>query len=160
MAKPRALALLIVAAYGIVAICHLFLAAKILPPPNNNVSWLAIILLTSLHLSVGIALWQLSPKFTSLVSLLFFLAALGADLYEHFLHASPNNVFTVAAGNWTAWFDASVFVLLALEILGCSLGILLRGDGARNSKSTPELNSNRSKPGTGPSSSQFNALTA
>jgi len=81
---------------------HLFLAAKILPPPNNNVSWLAIVLLTSLHLGVSITLWKLSDKFTGLVSLIFFLAALGVDLYEHFLHKSPNNVFMVASGNWTA----------------------------------------------------------
>jgi hypothetical protein len=160
MAKLRTLALLIVVAHGIVAIWHLFLAAKILPPPNNNVSWLAIILLTSLHLSVAIALWKLSAKYKWLVSLIFFLAAMGADLYEHFLHASPNNVFTVAPGNWTAWFDASVYVLLALEILGCSLGILLRGDGARNNKSTPELNSNLGKQGTRSSSSKFDAVTA
>ena len=159
MEKLRTLALLLVVTHGIVAIWHLFLAAKILPPPNNNVSWLAVILLTSLHLSVSIALWKLSTKFTWLVSLTFFLAALSADLYEHFLHASPNNVFTVAPGSWTTWFDASVFVLLALEILGCLLAILLRSDGARNYKSTPELNSNLSKQGTRPSSSQFNALT-
>jgi hypothetical protein len=160
MTKPRTLALLIVVAHWIFAMWHLFLAAKILPPPNNNVSWLAIVLLTSLHLGVSITLWKLSDKFTGLVSLIFFLAALGADLYEHFLHKSPNNVFMVASGNWTAWFDASVFVLLVLEILGCSLGILVRGDRARKNKSTPELNSNLSKQDTRPSSSQFNALMA
>jgi len=160
MAKLRTLALLIVVAHGIVAIWHLFLAARILPPPNNNVSWMAIILLTPLHLTVAIALWKLSTKFTGLASLIFFLAALAADLYEHFLHASPNNVFTVAPGNWTAWFDASVYVLLALEILGCSLGILLRGDRARNNKSDPKLKSNLGKQGTTPSSSKFDALTA
>jgi hypothetical protein len=160
MTKPRTLALLIVVAHWIFAMWYLFLAAKILPPPNNNVSWLAIVLLTSLHLGVSITLWKLSDKFTGLVSLIFFLAALGADLYEHFLHKSPNNVFMVASGNWTAWFDASVFVLLVLEILGCSLGILVRGDRARKNKSTPELNSNLSKQDTRPSSSQFNALMA
>jgi hypothetical protein len=31
------------------------------------------------------------------------------------------------AGSWTGWFDASVFGLLALEILACSLAILLLG---------------------------------
>lgn len=59
--------------------------------------------------------------------MIFFLAALGADAYEHFLYASANNVFMVARGDWTVWFDASVFVLLGLEIIGCSLGVLLRG---------------------------------
>ena len=114
-----------VVAHWIVAVCHLLLAARILPAPNNNVSWLAIILITFGHLCVAIALWKLSDKLTGLVVLIFFLAALGADLYEHFLHTAPTNVFMIAAGVWTAWFDASVVGLLALEILACSLGILL-----------------------------------
>src|SRR5207237_6017698 len=128
------------------------LSYMMLLPPKIIFSWLALVLLTSLYLVVSITLWNLSDKFTGLVSLIFFLAALGVDLYEHFLHKSPNNVFMVASGNWTAWFDASVFVLLVLEILGCSLGILVRGDRARKNKSTPELNSNLSKQRTRPSS--------
>lgn len=127
MTKPRTLALLVVVAHWIVAVWHLFLAAKVLPAPNNNVSWLAIILISSGHLCVSIALWKLGNKLAGALSLIFFLAALGADLYEHFLNAAPNNVFMVAPGEWTAWFVASIFVLLALEILGCSLGILTRG---------------------------------
>jgi hypothetical protein len=127
MPKPRTLALLVVVAHWIVAIWHLFLAANILPGPNNNVSWLAIILISSGHLVVSIALWKLSDKPGGTVLLIFFLLALSADLYEHFLHSSLNNIFMVAAGSGTAWFDASVFGLLALEILACSLGILLLG---------------------------------
>ena len=64
---------------------------------------------------VSAAVWWLSNKFAGPILLIFFLLALSADLYEHFLHASANNVFTVASGDWTALFDASVFVLLALE---------------------------------------------
>jgi len=119
------LALIVVVAHWIVAVWHLFLAAKILPAPNNNVSWLAIILITSGHLCVSLALCKLSDRLAGLVLLVFFLAALGTDLYEHFVHASPNNVFMVMADNWRAWFDASVAGLLALEILACSLGIAL-----------------------------------
>jgi hypothetical protein len=126
------LTLVVVFAHGVVAVSHLFLAAKVLPAPNNNVSWLAIALITFGHFAVSVALWKLSDKITGLVSLIFFLAALGADLYEHFLHASGNNVFMVTPGDWTARFDASVFVLLALEIVGCLLGILLLGGGTRN----------------------------
>ena len=127
MPKPRTLALLVVVAHWIVAVWHLFLAAEILPAPNNNVSWLALVLISSGHLCLSIALWKLSDKLAGSVSLIFFLCALGADLYEHFLHPSLNNIFMVASGNGTAWFDASVFGLLALEILACSLGILLLG---------------------------------
>ena len=132
MTKPRTLALLVVIAHWVVAVLHLFFAAEVLPAPNNKISWLAITLITLGHLGVSIVLWKLGEKLAGFISLIFFLAALGADLYEHFLHASANNVFTVAPGDWTAWFDASVFILLALEILGCSLGILLLGRRRRN----------------------------
>jgi hypothetical protein len=158
MKRLRTLALLIVVAHWIVAIWHLFLAASVLPAPNNRVSWLAVVLLTLLHGGVSIALWKLSDKLIGSVSLIFFLAALSADLYEHFLHASGNNVFMVAPGDWTAWFNASVFILLALEILGCSLGVLSLG-GRKRKHSSPERNSNLPKQDhTSLSSGQFNAL--
>jgi len=132
MTRRRMLTLLVVVAHWIVAVGHLFLAAEVLPAPNNHVSWLAITLITFGHLAVSMALWMLSDKLAGLVSLIFFLAASGADLYEHFLHASANNVFMLAPGSWTPRFDASVFVLLALEIAGCLLGILLLGGRTRN----------------------------
>ena len=134
MTKARMLALLVVSAHWVVAVVHLFLAAKVLPAPNNNVSWLAITLITLGHVGVSIAVWKLSDKVAGVISLIFFLAALSADLYEHFLHASANNVFVVAPSNWTARFDASVFMLLALEMLGCLLGVLLLGRRTRNNR--------------------------
>jgi hypothetical protein len=134
MTRRRMFTLLVVVAHWMVAVGHLFLAAKVLPAPNNSVSWLAITLITVGHLAVSIGLWKLSDKPAGLVSLIFFLAAMSADLYEHFLHASANNVFMVAPGDWTARFDASVFVLLALEIVGCLLGVLLLGGRTRNDR--------------------------
>jgi hypothetical protein len=128
------LTLLVVVAHWIVAVWHLFLAAKVLPAPNNNVGWLAITLITFGHLAVSIGLWKLSDKLAGLVSLIFFLAALSADLYEHFLHTSANNVSLVAPGDWTTRFVATVFALLALEVVGCLLGILLLGGRTRNSQ--------------------------
>ena len=70
---------------------------------------------------------------------------MSADLYEHFLHASQNNVFMVARGDWTVVFDVSVFILLALEIVGCLLGTIVLGGRRRNSKPTPGLNSRFSR---------------
>src|SRR6185437_3299661 len=158
MTKPRTLALSVVAAHWIVAVWHLFLAAKVLPAPNNNVSWLAIALLTLLHAGVLIALRKLNDKLTGSVSLLFFLAALGADLYEHFLNASPNNVFMVSPGDWTAWFDASVFFLLALEILGCSLAIWFLGGGTGSNAPARSQSANKTpirKPNSSPQRCQI-----
>jgi hypothetical protein len=149
MTRLRTLALLVVAAHWIDAVGHLFLAAKIMPAPNNHVSSLAIILISLGHVVVASALWKLSDTIAGAVSFVFFLAAMGADLYEHFLQAAPNNVFMVGRGEWTVWFNGSVFVLLALEILGCSLGIRLLGGGKKEEKPAPELNSNRGKQGPG-----------
>lgn len=132
MTKPRMLALLVVGAHWAVAIWHLFLAAKVLPAPNNNVSSLALALISLGHLVVSLALWKLGDILSALVGVIFFLAALGADLFEHFLHPSLNNIFTVTSGDWTAVFKTSVFILLALEILGCSLGIWLLGGRTGN----------------------------
>lgn len=146
MLRPssRTLAVLVVIAHWSVAISHLFLAAKILPAPNN-VSGLGITFLSLGHFLVLIAVWKLGGKLTGLVLLIFFLAAMSADVYEHFLHAAPNNVFMVAQDPWTLWFDASVFALLALEILGCSLGIQSLGGKAGRRPSDPSFNSNHSK---------------
>jgi hypothetical protein len=132
------LALLVVGGHWFVAVWHLFLAANVLAAPDNKVSWVAITLISAGHLTVSIVLCTLRDKFAGWVSVIFFLAALGADLYEHFLHASANNIFMVAPGNWTAEFDASVFALLALEVLGCVLAILLLGGGTRNDRQ-PQL---------------------
>lgn len=145
MTKARTLALLVVAAHCIVAIWHLFLAAKILPAPNNHVTPLAVILITSGHVVASILLWKLSDKVVGFASMIFFLAAMSADLYEHFLHASLNNVFMVARGGWTAIFDVSVFILLALEIVGCLLGTAMLSGRRKNNKSTPGLDSKFSK---------------
>ncbi len=155
MTKARMFALLIVAGHWIVAIVHLFFAAEVLPAPNNSVSWLAITLITSGHVVVSILLSKLSDKVAGLVSVIFFLAALSADLYEHFLHASQNNVFMVAHGDWTALFNGSVFILLTLEIVGCLLGTMMLGGWTRNNKSAPGLNSKSSKQSCKPFSSQF-----
>jgi hypothetical protein len=134
MTKLRRFALLVVFGHWFIAILHLFLAANVLAAPNNEVSWLAITFISAGHVAVSIVLWRLGDKFAGSVAMIFFLAALGADLYEHFLHASANNIFMVAPGNWTAGFDVSVFALLALEVLGCVLASLLLGGGIRNDR--------------------------
>lgn len=136
MTKPRILALLVVFTHWTIAIWHLFLAADVLPAPNNHVTWLAVILLTLLHWGVLIALWTASERLIGFVTLIFFLAALSADLYEHFLQPSLNNVFMVLPGPWTTWFNVSVFILLALEILGCSIGIHSLGLRTKKQQST------------------------
>jgi len=122
----RKIAPLLVIAHWIIAVSHLFLVARILPAPYDKVSWLGITFITLGHWLVTILLWTLSDKVGGVISLIFYWAAMSADLYEHFLHDSPNNVFDlVASSSGTMWFEASVFLLLGLEIAGCLLGIAM-----------------------------------
>lgn len=129
MKKLRILGLAVLAAHLIVAVWHLFLVAKILPAPENNVSWFAICLITLGHLGVSVAWLKLSDRFAGLVLCIFLVAALGAGIYEHFLGPGLNNIFRVAPGDWTALFRASVIALVILEALGCWVGVrvLMRG---------------------------------
>lgn len=125
------LAPFVVLAHWVDAVVHLFFVAGILPAPYDKVSPMAVILISVGHRLVAIVLWTLPKKWGGAISLVFFLAAMGANLYEHFLHEAPNNVFVLGFGARTAAFDASVFVLLALEIVGCLLAILLLGGRAK-----------------------------
>jgi hypothetical protein len=149
MTKLRTLAFGVVVAHWIDAIWHLFLAARILPAPNNTVGSPGITFITLGHLALFIVIWKLSARLSGLISLIFFLLAMAADLYEHFIQAAPNNVFMVAPGEWRLLFDVSVFLLLALEILGCCLGIASLG-GKRRNNYAASLNEQRPKPGEPP----------
>jgi hypothetical protein len=71
----------VVAAHWIIAVWHLLLVAKTLPAPDNAVNWVAIGILTSLHVVVSIAFWTLSDRFTGLVLCAFVLVALGSGIY-------------------------------------------------------------------------------
>ena len=158
MTRLRTLLQLVVAAHWVIAIWHLFLAANVLSAPDNHVRWLAVVLLTLLHWGALMLLWKVRDRFVGLVLLIFFSAALSADLYEHFLHASLNNVFMVLSSDWTTWFKVSVYILLGLEILGLVLGALSLGGRAREHL-TPKSSSGLPKLGQ-PSSShrQFDVL--
>lgn len=130
----RSLILLIAIAHWAVAIGHLFLAAEVLPAPEDHVSWLAVVFISVGHLIVASVTFTLGARTAGLLALVFFVAALGADVYEHFLHPSGNNVLMVAPGAWTRWFDVSVFILLALEIMGLIASVQRFGGGRRSTR--------------------------
>jgi hypothetical protein len=125
MKKLRIYSLLIIAAHWVVGVWHLLLVAKILPAPENNVSWIAISLFTLLHCGVAVACWKLSDRLSGLILCVFLVVALGSGIYEHFLAPGLNNIFRVPPSDWTAAFRASVFLLVVVEILGCWFGIRL-----------------------------------
>ncbi len=131
---PR-LGVVVIATHCAVAVWHLFLAAEVLPSPNNTISLLAVLLITLMHLAIAAAWWKLTDKLAGAILAIFFAVVLALDIYEHFLHPGANNVFMVLPGDWKTIFEVSVGLLLAIELLGTSIGILsLKGgrlDGLR-----------------------------
>lgn len=126
----RLFGLLIIAAHWAAAVWHFVLSAKIFPTAANGIDWLPIVFVSAVHLGVSVLWWTVSVRLAGWVLLVLLSTALGVGVYEHFLGPGPNTIFRVPPTNWTAAFRASVLVLLALEILGCWLG--LRSVRSRN----------------------------
>jgi len=93
--------LLVVCADWIFAIWHLFVRRQFFPREQRG-QLAGAYLITLTHTIVAIVLWKFGDKVAGWV--FFFLFALSFDAYEHLLHASANNIFTQAPGNWTAMF--------------------------------------------------------
>lgn len=130
MDRYKVFGFVVIAAHWAAAVGHLLVTAKVLAPPDNNVNLFVIGMLSVVHLAVSVAWWRVPSKPAGLILSTFFVAVLGFGIYEHFLHAGANNVFMVIPGPWRAPFDASVALLMALEILGAGLGFqTLRGQG-------------------------------
>jgi hypothetical protein len=128
--RLRMLAMGLIAANWILAVGHLYLVEKMLPRPEYKVSWAGVGMMTLLHLIAASATWKLSNRWAGGILVLFWSAAMISGVYEHFLHVGPNNIFRVAAGDWTGLFDGSVFALLAVEAAGLWLAIRLVGSGS------------------------------
>ena len=97
-----------IAAHWVTAIWHLFVAAKVLPGPTNDVNLFAVGLITLLHLGVAGAWKKLPDRLVGGILSAFFIAALAFGIYEHFLHPGGNNVFMVSASEWKTAFEVGV----------------------------------------------------
>jgi hypothetical protein len=130
MNRYKVLGFVVIAAHGVAAVGHLLLTAQVLPAPDNRVNVFAIGMLTAVHLAVSIVWWKVPNRPAGLILSTFFIAVLAFGIYEHFLHPGANNVFMVLPGVWKTTFEASVVLLMALEVLGAGIGLrFLRGQG-------------------------------
>jgi hypothetical protein len=137
MKRSRTSGFVVIAAHWIIAVWHLFLAAKVLPVPDNNVSWLAISLLSLLHAGISIVWWKIPNRPAGLVLSIFFIATLASGIYEHFVHLGGNNVFRVVPGEWKTAFQVSVIFLVLLEVLGAWMGLRFLKSNSQVGRLTP-----------------------
>jgi hypothetical protein len=128
MDRYKMFGFVVIAAHWAAAVMHLFLAAKVAPAPDNHLNLFVLGMLILGHLAVSVLWWTLPNRLAGLILCTFFTVVLVFGIYEHFLHPGANNVFMVVPGAWKAPFDASVALLIALEILGTGVGFqTLRG---------------------------------
>jgi hypothetical protein len=101
-----------------VTVLHLFLAGKLNPgltvAGSVRIGAYAGVLTLA---GVGL-LWTRLKRIGSLVLIIGFAIGLMIGSLEHFFVAGPNNVFDAAYSGSAILFDASVALLLALEIAG------------------------------------------
>jgi len=119
VARPAVILLSVgaVANYA-VTVWHAYLAQKV-NPAIPVAQTLEIAAIAGTLTTAGLALlWTRHLKIGSLVLIAVFVIGLVIGGAEHFVVAGPNNVFDVGASDWAAPFKISVWVLLAIEVVG------------------------------------------
>ncbi|MGA1988445.1 MAG: hypothetical protein ABSG72_19410 [Candidatus Sulfotelmatobacter sp.] len=101
-----------------VTVLHLFLAGKLNPALTVAGSVRIGAYAAALTLAGVGLLWTRGKKIGSFVLIIEFAIGLVIGSLEHFFIAGPNNVFDAGYSGWAILFDATVALLLVLEIAG------------------------------------------
>jgi len=101
-----------------VTVLHLFLAGKLNPALTVASSMRIGVYAGALTLAGVGLLWTRLKRVGSLVLIIEFVIGLAIGSLEHFFIAGSNNVLDAGHSGWAILFDASVALLLALEIAG------------------------------------------
>src|ERR1700686_190221 len=72
-------------------------------------------------------LWTYYPRLASVLIFIPLAAGFSASGFEHFQSDGPDNVFRMAATEWTLPFTISAVLLAVLELCGCWLCIRMFG---------------------------------
>lgn len=117
---------LIVAANLILTIWHVYMLGKLQPEMTAAQLTLFAAAINVIPLCATTLLWTEWRRTAGAIFVLFFGVVLAIGLYEHFLRAGPDNVFTMTPGAWTQPYRWSAALLVILDALGCLFGITRR----------------------------------
>lgn len=127
MKKLAVYTTLAVLAHAVIVVWHLFVLAKI-PPGLTGQQILSAAVAINVVPLVGLVLLSTHyPRLASVLILIPLAVGLSAGGFEHFLSNGPDNVFRMAATEWTLTFTISAVLLAVLELGGCWLCIRLFG---------------------------------
>lgn len=118
---------LAVLAHAVIVVWHLFVLAKIPPGLTGQQVLSAAVAINVVPLVGLVLLWMHYPRLASVLILIPLAVGFSAGGFEHFLSNGPDNVFRMAATEWTLPLTISAVLLAVLELGGCSLCIRLFG---------------------------------
>jgi|ERR1700677_4181440 len=125
--KLAAYATLAVLAHAVIVVWHLFVLTKI-PPGLTPQQVLSAAIAINVAPFVGLVLlWTHYPRLASVLIFIPLAVGFSAGGFEHFLSDGPDNVFRMAATEWTLAFTISAVLLAVLELCGCWFCIRIFG---------------------------------
>lgn len=123
LTRLRPLLLAVVVSHTAVVVWHLIVVANI-NPAILTPGFLVFLGTINLFPFVAVALANTRARLLAGWLLLIpFGLALTAGLISHFRSPGPDNVFHIAAGNWTRSYRVSALLLVLLETVGCWLAV-------------------------------------
>jgi len=106
-----------------VVIWHLLILARLHSALGNDQLLLIASLVNLILVTAAILLWTRFRKIAGWLLLVSLAIGLLIGTYEHFLSPSPDNVFRMMEGKWVLQFRITAVLLVAIQTLGCWIGV-------------------------------------
>jgi len=122
MKRIRLIAAGVVIGHSLAVIWHLIVLAQLRSSLTTGQVVLFSVLINLLPLTALVLPWPQFARLTGWFLLVPFGLGLTIGGYAHFLSNSPDDVFRMAAGEWTTPYRVSATLLLLLQLSGCWIG--------------------------------------
>jgi len=121
-------ATLLVLAHCPVVIWHLLVLSRLQSGLTTGRALFFAALVNLIPFAAAALSWTRYRRIAGGLLLLAFGFAFCVGAYEHFLNPGPDNVFTMARGEWTLPYQVTAFLLVLFQAVACWLGVqLIRG---------------------------------
>jgi len=127
MKKLTVYTTLAVLAHAVIVVWHLVVLTRIPLGLTGQEVPSAAIAINAVPLVGLFLLWTHYPRLASVLIFIPLAVGFSAGGFEHFLSNGPDNVFRMAATEWSLPFTISAVLLAVLELCGCWLCIRMFG---------------------------------
>ena len=110
---------LIAAANAVVTIWHVYVLGRLQPDMTTTELTLFAAAINVIPICAMALLWTSWRRSAGLIFAAFFAVVLTIGIYEHFLRAGADNIFTMASGTWALPYRLSAVLLVMVDAAGC-----------------------------------------